>query len=190
MIWLNALKWIIVGEVPAARFYNTFSRQLASARLAQWCKLNRWLRMMVCKWDQVISGASYGIHGRGGCQSNQWHVDSHPWLGQVTPAAKIGNWWAKEAGPPQEVRPDWLRLAPLLQPSTNDMGCFGSGGGDGDVNGKRERRRRHREIQKQIQQDKQIYRATHRLLLLGNNLHLSSAHRPYWITVFSFSVFS
>ncbi|KAF2365429.1 Guanine nucleotide binding protein (G-protein) alpha subunit [Trinorchestia longiramus] len=47
------------------------------------------------------------------------------------------------------------------------MGCFGSGGADGDVNAKRERRKRHREIQKQIQQDKQIYRATHRLLLLG-----------------------
>lgn len=85
----------------------------------------------------------------------------------MTPAAKIGNWWAKEAGPPEEVRSNWLRLAPLLQASTNDMGCFGSGGGDGDANGRRERRRRHREIQKQIQQDKQIYRATHRLLLLG-----------------------
>lgn len=120
---------------------------------------------------------------------NQWHVDCHSWLGQVTPAATIGNWWAKEEGPRRrEFRPYWQRLAPLLQQSTNDMGCFGSGGGDGDVNGKRERRRRHKEIQKQIQQDKQIYRATHRLLLLGNNHHLSSAYRPYWITVFTFHI--
>ena len=56
------------------------------------------------------------------------------------------------------------------------MGCFGSGGGDGDLNDKRERRRKHREIQKQIQQDKQIYRATHRLLLLGNNHRLLIGH--------------
>jgi len=48
------------------------------------------------------------------------------------------------------------------------MGCFGSRGTDSaDANEKRERKRRHKEIQKQIAQDKQTYRATHRLLLLG-----------------------
>ena len=86
-----------------------------------------------------------------------WHVDSHP-----PTTANIGNWWAKEAtttgGPPP-----------------NAMGCFGFGGSDGDLNGKRERKRRHKQIQKMIQHDKQVYRATHRLLLLGKYL-LSSAH--------------
>lgn len=59
----------------------------------------------------------------------------------------------------------------LFQP----MGCFGgsssgrsgSGGSKDDVEEDKKRKEANKRIEKQIQKDKQIYRATHRLLLLG-----------------------
>ncbi|XP_042873729.1 guanine nucleotide-binding protein G(s) subunit alpha [Penaeus japonicus] len=47
------------------------------------------------------------------------------------------------------------------------MGCFGSAGAKGDAEEHRRRKEANKKINKQIQQDKQVYRATHRLLLLG-----------------------
>lgn len=47
------------------------------------------------------------------------------------------------------------------------MGCFGSAGAKGDAEDNRRRKETNKRINKQIQQDKQVYRATHRLLLLG-----------------------
>ena len=56
------------------------------------------------------------------------------------------------------------------------MGCFGSAGAKGDAEENKRRKEANKKINKQIQQDKQVYRATHRLLLLGkDNLCLSSA---------------
>ncbi|OQR70721.1 guanine nucleotide-binding protein G(s) subunit alpha-like [Tropilaelaps mercedesae] len=46
------------------------------------------------------------------------------------------------------------------------MGCFG-GGGSRDAEEDKKRKEANKKIEKQIQKDKQIYRATHRLLLLG-----------------------
>jgi len=47
------------------------------------------------------------------------------------------------------------------------MGCFGSAQ-KADVDEYKKGRERNKEIDKQINKDKQLYRATHRLLLLGN----------------------
>ncbi|KAG0711048.1 Guanine nucleotide-binding protein G(s) subunit alpha [Chionoecetes opilio] len=47
------------------------------------------------------------------------------------------------------------------------MGCFGSAGAKGDADENKRRKEANKKINKQIQQDKQVYRATHRLLLLG-----------------------
>lgn len=47
------------------------------------------------------------------------------------------------------------------------MGCFGSAGAKGDAEEHKRRKETNKKINKQIQQDKQVYRATHRLLLLG-----------------------
>jgi len=47
------------------------------------------------------------------------------------------------------------------------MGCFGSAGAKGDAEEHKRRKEANKKINKQIQQDKQVYRATHRLLLLG-----------------------
>lgn len=57
------------------------------------------------------------------------------------------------------------------------MGCFGSAGAKGDAEELKKRKEANKKINKQIQQDKQVYRATHRLLLLGKDylLCLSSA---------------
>lgn len=59
----------------------------------------------------------------------------------------------------------------------SQMGCFGgssssgrrsgSGGSKDDVEEDKKRKEANKRIEKQIQKDKQIYRATHRLLLLG-----------------------
>ncbi|XP_022696481.1 guanine nucleotide-binding protein G(s) subunit alpha isoform X4 [Varroa jacobsoni] len=46
------------------------------------------------------------------------------------------------------------------------MGCFG-GGGSRDAEEDKKRKEANKKIEKQIQKDKQVYRATHRLLLLG-----------------------
>ena len=54
----------------------------------------------------------------------------------------------------------------LLSP--NVMGCFG-GGTSTDQEEKKRRKEANKRINQQIQKDKQLYRATHRLLLLGNN---------------------
>ncbi|XP_046912160.1 G protein alpha s subunit isoform X1 [Dermatophagoides farinae] len=47
------------------------------------------------------------------------------------------------------------------------MGCFGGSGSKNDAEEDKRRREANKRIEKQIQKDKQIYRATHRLLLLG-----------------------
>jgi len=46
------------------------------------------------------------------------------------------------------------------------MGCFRAGKTDEDDEMRKEA---NRKIEKQLQKDKQAYRATHRLLLLGNS---------------------
>lgn len=46
------------------------------------------------------------------------------------------------------------------------MGCF-NGKPDKDTEDERIRREANKKIEKQLQKDKQTYRATHRLLLLG-----------------------
>jgi len=47
------------------------------------------------------------------------------------------------------------------------MGCFAAARGDEDD---KVRKEANRQIEKQIQKDKQSYKATHRLLLLGKAL--------------------
>ncbi|CAB3249587.1 unnamed protein product [Arctia plantaginis] len=47
------------------------------------------------------------------------------------------------------------------------MGCFGSPGGKSSEDDAKTQKRRSDAITKQLQKDKQLYRATHRLLLLG-----------------------
>uniref|UniRef100_T1GYU4 GNAS complex locus n=1 Tax=Megaselia scalaris TaxID=36166 RepID=T1GYU4_MEGSC len=47
------------------------------------------------------------------------------------------------------------------------MGCFGSAESKQSDDDDRLQKRRSEQITKQLQKDKQIYRATHRLLLLG-----------------------
>ncbi|RWS10506.1 guanine nucleotide-binding protein-like protein, partial [Dinothrombium tinctorium] len=49
----------------------------------------------------------------------------------------------------------------------NVMGCFGGSGDKNDADEDKRRKEANKRIEKQIQKDKQIYRATHRLLLLG-----------------------
>lgn len=50
----------------------------------------------------------------------------------------------------------------------NVMGCFGGSNSRNDsAEEDRKRKEANKRIEKQIQKDKQIYRATHRLLLLG-----------------------
>ncbi|GIY82661.1 guanine nucleotide-binding protein G(s) subunit alpha [Caerostris darwini] len=47
------------------------------------------------------------------------------------------------------------------------MGCFGGSSSKGDAEEDKRRKEANKKIERQIQKDKQIYRATHRLLLLG-----------------------
>lgn len=47
------------------------------------------------------------------------------------------------------------------------MGCFGSGGSKADQEERKILSERNKKINAQLQKDKQVYRATHRLLLLG-----------------------
>lgn len=47
------------------------------------------------------------------------------------------------------------------------MGCFGNNGSKTDAEEDKRRKEANKKIEKQLQKDKQIYRATHRLLLLG-----------------------
>ena len=47
------------------------------------------------------------------------------------------------------------------------MGCFGRGASKSDAEESKRRKEANKKINQQIQKDKQVYRATHRLLLLG-----------------------
>jgi len=47
------------------------------------------------------------------------------------------------------------------------MGCFGGGGSKADHEESKKSKETNKRINAQIQKDKQLYRATHRLLLLG-----------------------
>merc|ERR1711944_163813 len=47
------------------------------------------------------------------------------------------------------------------------MGCCGIQGDKEEAEDEKRMRKTNKEIEKQIQKDKQVYRATHRLLLLG-----------------------
>ncbi|KAG8224541.1 hypothetical protein J437_LFUL002145 [Ladona fulva] len=47
------------------------------------------------------------------------------------------------------------------------MGCFGSASSKADQEENKRRKEANKKINQQIQKDKQVYRATHRLLLLG-----------------------
>ena len=49
----------------------------------------------------------------------------------------------------------------------NVMGCFGGSSSKNDAEEGKRRKEANKRIEKQIQKDKQVYRATHRLLLLG-----------------------
>jgi len=49
------------------------------------------------------------------------------------------------------------------------MGCFGSASSKADQEENKRRKEANKKINQQIQKDKQVYRATHRLLLLGKN---------------------
>lgn len=47
------------------------------------------------------------------------------------------------------------------------MGCFGNGLTNEDRDEEKKKKEANKKIEKQLQKDKAIYRATHRLLLLG-----------------------
>lgn len=47
------------------------------------------------------------------------------------------------------------------------MGCLGNNKTEDQRNEEKAQREANKKIEKQLQKDKQIYRATHRLLLLG-----------------------
>jgi hypothetical protein len=47
------------------------------------------------------------------------------------------------------------------------MGCLGNSKTEDQRNEEKSQREANKKIEKQLQKDKQIYRATHRLLLLG-----------------------
>lgn len=53
------------------------------------------------------------------------------------------------------------------------MGCFGGSGSKNDQEEDKRRKEANKKINAQIQRDKQIYRATHRLLLLGKYTQFS-----------------
>jgi len=48
------------------------------------------------------------------------------------------------------------------------LGCLGDGRSDDARDGERAQRETNRRIERELQREKQLYRATHRLLLLGN----------------------
>lgn len=63
------------------------------------------------------------------------------------------------------------------------MGCLGTSKTEDQRNEEKVQRENNKKINKQLQKDKQIYRATHRLLLLGrfwviNDRLLCSVKRP------------
>jgi hypothetical protein len=62
------------------------------------------------------------------------------------------------------------------------MGCFGRSASKSDAEESKRRKEANKKINQQIQKDKQVYRATHRLLLLGKttnhlaNWQIKSSH--------------
>ena len=68
------------------------------------------------------------------------------------------------------------------------MGCFSAKGGK-ENDEERSRRAANKLIEKQLQKDKQTYRATHRLLLLGNQVVLIVT-LSVWSSLVQLSLFS
>lgn len=59
-------------------------------------------------------------------------------------------------------------VATILRAATKVMGCCGINGSEMEENDEARRQKKvNKDIERQIQKDKQVYRATHRLLLLG-----------------------
>lgn len=52
------------------------------------------------------------------------------------------------------------------------MGCFGSASSKADHEESKRGKETNKKINQQLQKDKQVYRATHRLLLLGKFVNL------------------
>ena len=78
---------------------------------------------------------------------------------------KIGNPGCKD-NRQQEARPGFLAYL-CLDCRPYDMGCFGSAASKQDADESKKQKEKNKKINQQIQKDKQVYRATHRLLLLG-----------------------
>lgn len=57
----------------------------------------------------------------------------------------------------------------LLSSFVGKMGCLGNSKTEDQRNEEKAQREANKKIEKQLQKDKQIYRATHRLLLLGES---------------------
>lgn len=83
-------------------------------------------------------------------------------------ACKIGNVLANDSQ--QQQQADFPRCCPatiFLESWPDVMGCFGSASSKADQEENKRRKEANKKINQQIQKDKQVYRATHRLLLLG-----------------------
>ena len=80
---------------------------------------------------------------------------------------KIGNPGCKD-NRQQEARPGFLAYL-CLDCRPYDMGCFGSAASKQDADESKKQKEKNKKINQQIQKDKQVYRATHRLLLLGRS---------------------
>lgn len=92
-------------------------------------------------------------------------------------AYKIGNWAAGDG----QRDPYQCCLATIfLEIGPDVMGCFGSASSKADQEESKRRKEANKRINQQIQRDKQVYRATHRLLLLGKTL----LHQPYLVYIF------
>ena len=63
------------------------------------------------------------------------------------------------------------------------MGCFGGSASKNDAEEDKRRKEANKRIEKQIQKDKQIYRATHRLLLLGMTHHFGPQSGVYSLLI-------
>lgn len=88
-------------------------------------------------------------------------------------AAKIGNFAVNE----RQQESDFCCLPIIHWP--NVMGCFGSASSKADQEETKKGKETNKKINQQLQKDKQVYRATHRLLLLGN------CHNPVVYKCFS-----
>lgn len=69
--------------------------------------------------------------------------------------------------PTPHIPPSPPTLDPLFLLSCGKMGCLGNSKTEDQRNEEKAQREANKKIEKQLQKDKQIYRATHRLLLLG-----------------------